>query len=172
MSDLVVRPLEKSDDRSEFRSGNPDLDRFFHRYAGQNQFKHHIGTTYIALEEGVIVGFATVSPSHIELDDLPRGRLRKRLPAYPLPILRLARLAVSEDAQGRGVGSALMRAIFHLALELRERVGCIGVVVDAKPVAEKYYARLGFEPLNLVEGSLGDRPEPVAMFLPISGIPK
>ena len=65
-----------------------------------------------------------------------------------------------------------MRTIFHLALELKDRVGCIGVVVDAKPGAVNYYGKLGFEALDLVEGSLGDRPEPVAMFLPISGIPK
>lgn len=171
MSRLVVRPLERTDDRSEFRSGNADLDRFFHLYAGQNQFKHHIGTTYVAVEDDVIRGYATVSPSHIEVDALPRGRLRKRLPAYPLPILRLARLAVAETATGKGVGSALMRAVFHLAQELSSRVGCIGVVVDAKAGAVKYYERLGFVELELVEGSLGDRPEPRVLFLPLSGIP-
>ena len=37
------------------------LDRFFARYAGQNQFRHHIGATYVALESETILGFATVS---------------------------------------------------------------------------------------------------------------
>ena len=40
-----VRRLEPNDDRSTSRSGEPDLDRFFLRYAGQNQFRHHLGTT-------------------------------------------------------------------------------------------------------------------------------
>lgn len=118
-----------------------------------------------------ILGFATVSPSHIEVDQIPQRRLRKRLPAYPLPVLRLARLAVSQDSRGRGIGSALMQTVFHLAQELARTVGCIGVVVDAKPGAQAYYQGLGFEPHEVVEGTLGDRPEPLAMFLPLSLIP-
>jgi hypothetical protein len=35
---ITVRLLEASDDRSGFSSGNLDLDRFFQRFAGQNQF--------------------------------------------------------------------------------------------------------------------------------------
>ena len=59
---IEVRILKPSDDRTRFRSGNTDLDRFFVRYAGQNQFRHHIGTTYVAVENNSIKGFATVSP--------------------------------------------------------------------------------------------------------------
>ncbi len=83
---LTIRPLQTEDDRSDFRSGNIELDRFFQRYAGQNQFKHHIGTTYIAVENDVIVGFATVAASQLEIEHLPPQR-RKRLPRYPLPVL-------------------------------------------------------------------------------------
>lgn len=46
---VEVRRLEPHDDRTRFRSGNVELDRFFLRYAGQNQFRHHIGTTYVAV---------------------------------------------------------------------------------------------------------------------------
>jgi hypothetical protein len=38
--------------RTAFRSGDPDLDRFLVKYAGQNQFRHHIGTSYVAVEAG------------------------------------------------------------------------------------------------------------------------
>jgi len=48
---ITVRRLEPEDDRTNFRSGNVDLDRFFARYAGQNQFRHHIGTTYVAVDD-------------------------------------------------------------------------------------------------------------------------
>ena len=84
---ITVRPLHPEDDRSNFRSGNVGLDRFFRRYAGQNQFKHHIGTTYVAVEDGEIVGFATVVASQIEISHLPAER-RTCLPRYPLPVLR------------------------------------------------------------------------------------
>src|ERR1700680_1883204 len=63
---MEIRALRESDDREGFRSGDADLDRFLHKYAGQNQFRHHIGTTYIAIEENRIAGFATVAPGHLE----------------------------------------------------------------------------------------------------------
>lgn len=60
--------------------------------------------------------------------------------------------------------------MLELALEMRDRIGCIGVVVDAKHGAVSFYSSLGFSPMNLISGALGDRPEPVAMFLPIGQI--
>ena len=123
----------------------------------------------MAVEGDHITGFVTVSSGEMVAEKLTK-RLRKRLPAYPLPILRLARLAVDERFQGHGIGKLLLRAILELALEMRDRVGCIGVVVDAKPDAVDFYSTLGFTPVELISGSLRDRPEPVAMFLPIGQI--
>jgi predicted N-acetyltransferase YhbS len=166
---VEVRILGEADDRSSFQSGDEHLDLFFHRYAGQNQFRHHIGITYVAVESETILGFATVTVGHVEIKNLPAG-LRKKLPDYPLPILRLARLAVDQHAQGRGVGERLMRTVFAVAIELREKIGCVGVVVDAKPGAENYYSRYGFVELEVVEGALEERPTPRSMFLPVSAI--
>lgn len=168
---LEVRRLTPEDDRSRFRSGNADLDRFFARYAGQNQFRHHIGTTYIAVDErGGIAGYATVSASELSPDSLPTTK-RKRRPKYPVPVLRLARLAVAESAQGQGAGRLLVRAVLMLAQQMAESVGCAGVVVDAKPEAAAFYYKLGFVPLDLVSGELGDRPVPQAMFLELGQVP-
>lgn len=168
---LRIRRLEPSDDRSTFRSGNVELDRFFQRFAGQNQFRHHIGTTYVATRRAEILGYATVSAAHLEVGELPEAD-RRRLPAYPLPVLRLARLAVSESAQGMGVGRLLLRAVFTLAHQMSEDVGCAGVLVDAKAEAVGYYRALGFVALELSRGGLGDRPEPTPMWISLKGIPK
>lgn len=170
MADIEVRPLEPADDRSGFRSGNHDLDRYFHRFAGQNQFRHHLGTTYVAVQDGRIVGYATVAASHIEAGSLPH-RVRRRLPSYPLPILRLARLAVDESSTGLGIGLALLRGVFTTAHRMADDVGCIGVVVDAKLPAVPFYERYGFVPLDVQRGALGDRPEPLPMFLRLKDIP-
>lgn len=172
---IRLRQLREGDDRTRFSCGQPDLDRFFQRYAGQNQFKHHVGVTWVAVDdqgdEDRIVGFATVSASQIEAADLPPGQ-RKRLPRYPLPVLRLARLAVDESAQGRRVGLRLLRAVLVLARHMAGDVGCVGVVVDAKPDAISFYEKFGFEALDdVIEGELGDRPRPTPMFLPMRLIP-
>jgi GNAT superfamily N-acetyltransferase len=167
---LTVRKLRPDDDRSAFESGDPDLDRFFKRFAGQNQFKHYVGTTYVAEDDGSLAGFATVSAAQIEIRDLPASQ-QGRLPRYPLPVLRLARLAVDRKAQGRGVGLALLKAVLVLARAMAGDFGCIGVVVDAKPQAIAFYRRYGFVELDVLQGQLGDRPEPVPMFLGIGAIP-
>ncbi len=86
--------------------------------------------------------------------------------------MRLARFAVGVSAQGRAIGKLLLRATFQIAHEMAESIGCIGVVVDAKPDAVKFYERYGFEPLDVVEGSLQSRPEPLPMFLPLGSTPK
>lgn len=166
---IEVRLLGETDDRSAFESGDEQLDLFFRRYAGQNQFRHHIGTTYAAVEDSAILGFATVTVGHVEIEDLPAS-LRKKLPEYPLPILRLARLAVDRNAQGKGLGEHLMRTVFSVAIELREKLGCAGVVVDAKPGAVEYYIRYGFVELEVIEGALEERPAPKPMFLPLSAV--
>lgn len=166
---IEIRPLRPSDDRSGFCSGDPDLDRFFLRYAGQNQFRHHIGTTYVAVDDGTIKGFATIAASSIEIEHLPSPR-KSKLPQYPLPVLRLARLAVDRSARGQGIGKALLRTVLAVASEMSRTVGCIGVVVDAKPDAAAFYARFGFEGIEVVAGALADRPLPVSMFLPIGTI--
>jgi GNAT superfamily N-acetyltransferase len=169
MAEIVVRPLARADDRSGFACGNIELDRFFQRYAGQNQFRHHIGATHVAVDGDRILGFVTVSPGELAADALA-FEIRKRLPDYPLPILRISRLAVDARVQGRGVGKLLLRFAFRLALELRERFGCVGVVVDAKADAVDFYHKLGFRPLTAMQGTLGDRPEPLPMFLALRGI--
>lgn len=166
---VEIRALARDDDRSGFSCGQPDLDRFFEYYAGQNQFKLHLAVTYVALVEARIVGFATIAPSAIERMTVPNARLKKRLPSYPLPVLRLARLGVDVRAQRFGIGTALLRHVLRLALEQRDRLGCIGVVTDAKPESQPFYARLGFQRLDGVrEGLLLG--EPLPMFLAIDTI--
>jgi GNAT superfamily N-acetyltransferase len=168
---IIVRRLDAGDDRSGFRSGNIDLDRFFERFAGQNQFRHHIGTSYVADANGRIAGYVTVATGELMGDTVSKAT-QKKLPSYPVPILRIARLAVDNRFQGFGIGKLLLRAMFELALDLREKTGCTGVVIDAKHEAVSFYEPFGFQKLDVITGSLGDRPEPVPMFLPISTIAK
>lgn len=166
---LRIRPLESGDAREEFSCGDIELDRFFQRYAGQNQFRHHIGTTYVALARSRIAGFVTVSATGLDCSALPKSK-RRGLPSYPLPALRLSRLGVDRRYQGKGVGLELLRTVFALALQMSVSVGCVGVVVDAKPGAVGFYQRYGFTPLDVAHGTLESRPVPTLMFLEIGAI--
>ncbi len=168
---VEVRLLRTDDDRLAFSSGDAELDRFLHKFASQNQFELHIGTTYVAVSEGKLLGFVTLSATSITIEHLPKSA-RKRLPRYPLPALRLARLAVARTSQGQGIGKQLLRATFQIAHEMADRTGCVAVVVDAKANAVSFYEQFGFEPFEVVSGELGDRPSPLPMFLALGSIPR
>ncbi len=168
--DLVVRRLEEADDRTGFRSGDLALDLFFERYAGQNQFRLGIGISYVAADGPRLVGFMTVAGAAIHGAELPL-KLRKRFPAYPLPVLRVARLAVHADAQNRGVGAALLRHACALAHRQARDVGCVGIIVDAKAGARTFYERFGFAAMAVEAGELDVPSHPQPMFLPMGRIP-
>lgn len=166
---MEIRALREADDRTQFRTGDPDLDRFFQRFAAQNQYRHYLGVTYVAVEGGRILAFATVAPGHLEIEALPASA-RHRLPRYPLPVLRLARLAVDRSVQRQGLGGLLLRFVLRLALKMAGDYGCAGVVVDAKSGAEGFYAKYGFIALEAVEGQAEARPRPAPMFLGMRAI--
>lgn len=169
MAEIELRLLARTDDRSKFTCGEPALDRFFQHYAGQNQFKLHLAVTYVAVRGADVLGFATVAGGCLERHSVPDEALRRKLPDYPLPVLRLARLGVDSQAQGLGIGRALLRHVLTLAVAQRDQVGCVGVVTDAKPGAIAFYEGLGFVALQGVrEGLLHGEPTP--MFLAMGTI--
>lgn len=49
-------------------------------------------------------------------------------------------------------------------------LGCIGIVVDAKPGAVSFYQQFAFEPIKVTEGHSQARPQVTPMFLPLSEI--
>lgn len=52
------------------------------------------------------------------------------------------------------------------------RVGCVGILVDAKQDAVSFYERFYFRVLNeVVEGAIKDFPRSIPMFLSIKSVP-
>ncbi len=70
---------------------------------------------------------------------------RKRLPGYPVPAVRIGRLAVSGAEQRNGYGGLLLGHAVHCSLQLRHQLGVRVLLVDAlhdKAVA--FYRAYGF----------------------------
>lgn len=131
--------------RDQFDCGVAALNDFLSRRAGQQQRKG-FGKTYVALGDGedVVAGFVTVSVGQVAATELPPDL---KLPRYPVPILRIGRLAVDKRLHRQGIGQELLAFALHLALDFSERVGLYAEVVDAKDdrVAD-FYRKLGFRP--------------------------
>lgn len=168
---IEIRKLQKRDNRQKFNSGDIEIDRFFIKFAGQNQFKHKIGNTYIAIDSNSqdILGFATVSASSLNIEALELSEFKK-FPNYPLPILRIARLGVDKRYQSQGIGRKILQKILYLTIELDELAGCIGVFVDAKDDAIGFYEKFGFELTPVVSGELAVRPVQTVMYLSMRAI--
>ena len=168
---ITIRILKKSDNRGSFSCGEIALDYYFQKFAGQNQFKHFVGTTYISTDEKNIFGFVTVSAGSLMRDNLPKT-IQKKFPNYPLPILRVTRIGVNIKYQNQGVGKELMATAFRLAIEQKDRFGCVGVVVDAKIDAIDFYKKLGFVEIEVERGLSATYSMPTPMFMVIQTIEK
>lgn len=125
--------------------------------------------TYVAVDADRIVGFVTVTAGQLEGDRLPIS-FRRKLPGYPLPVLRLARLAVDERARNHGRGKQLLRFVIDLAARMARDYGCLGIAVDAQRQALTFYSKYGFVELIAVEGGSDARPAPTPMFLAMRAI--
>ena len=153
-----IELLAARHDRANFDCGEPALNEFLQRLAGQQQ-RRGFGKTYVALaDDGVTVtGFVTLSAGQVATQQLPATL---KLPRYPAPVLRIGRLAVDRRQQGRGIGQELLSFALHLAREFSQRVGLYAVLVDAKnDKAKSFYASLGF--LSCVD-------QPLCLFMPLA----
>ena len=114
------RRLVRQDVTAGFRSGATELDDWFQRYAWQNQ-KANNAVVYVTAQDDVILGYYAITTASYSRDDAPQGLNHRSRPEEILCIL-LARLAVDERAQGRGVGAALLKDAIERCYRLSREV--------------------------------------------------
>ena len=141
---LVITVLGREHDRQDFDCGEPALNVFLQRFARQQADKD-FNRSYVAVAQGElrIRGYYAISTASIDFQNLSPAL---RLPRYPVPVVRIGRLAVDMREQGNGVGMALLRHAMQLAVSTAEKIGLYAVVVDAKnEAAVAFYAKYGFQ---------------------------
>jgi len=154
------RKLLPSDDRSTFRSGVPDLDDWFHRFALQTQRANN-AVTYVALLDERIVGYYALCAAGVSRDDAPPAFAKGR--PTTIPCVLLARLAVDVRAQGRGLGAALFRDAIARAARASESLGIACLIIHARDdSARAFYVHNA----DLLESPV----EPLHLILPLRGV--
>ncbi len=73
------------------------------QYAARNHFDLKLARTYVAIADARVRGYVTLTGGALRGVELP-GDDALGFPGYPLPVVVLARLAVSADLQRGGVG--------------------------------------------------------------------
>ncbi len=142
----------KEHDRKNFDCGVEALNQYLEKYANQDQ-KRGLTKIYILSEGDTIVGYYSLSAHSVLRDNLPKDI---KIGGYgDIPFLLLGRLAVDKKYQGQGYGDALIFHAFKITMEIAEKVGILGIIVDAKNEdVISFYEGFGFKRLKATETRL------------------
>ncbi len=140
-----IEKLERGHAIDAFDCGREALNRFLIRYALQNQ-QAGASQTYVAVAEQEITAYYTLVVGQVEYQDAPE-RLTKGLAHHPVPIMLLARLAVSISWQGKGLGAGLLKDAMLRTLQAADIAGIRAFAVHAKDdEARAFYEHFDFVP--------------------------
>ncbi|MCF8197470.1 MAG: GNAT family N-acetyltransferase [Sulfuritalea sp.] len=157
---ISIEALASTHDRRTFSCGVQALDEYLRRFARQHA-DANVSRSYVAVEGATVRGFYSLAMSAIRKENLPARHLN-RFPNFPLPVARLARLAVEIRHQRQGLGELLLADALQRCLRLSAEIGTIGVIVDAKDDHTRgWYQRYEFERLP---------DSPLTLWLPTTAI--
>lgn len=146
--------LDKGHDVSRFDCGKAPLNLFLQKYALGNQAGGAARTYVVVLardekgetRSGRVVGYYSLTPAAAMPEEAPQ-RVMKGQAQHPVPCILLARLAVDESVQGRGLGPSLFRDALLRAFNAHEQIGGRAFLVHAMDEdARRFYARYNMLP--------------------------
>jgi ribosomal protein S18 acetylase RimI-like enzyme len=142
----------KYHNRKAFDCGVTVLNQYLQNIANQDQ-KRGLTRVYVLAEQQQIIGYYSICAHSVPTDQLPEHR---KLGYYQeAPFLLLGRLAVDKHYQGHGYGDALIFHAFSITKDAAEKIGTLGMIVDAKDEkAARFYEKFGFKPLSTSKNRL------------------
>ena len=136
-----------------FDCGKPALNDWLTRHARQAQASGS-SKTYVIAQGERIAGYFSLTVGQIDTLEAP-DRVRRGMGSYPIPVVILARLAVSLSDQGRGIGVGLLQEAIRRTLAIADQAGVRAMLTH--PIDEeaaRFYLRFGFEPSPVREQQL------------------
>lgn len=128
-----------------FGCGKAPLDDFLKRFAFANQGGGG-SRTYVVCRNRRVVGYYSLAPGSVEPGSAPE-RVKRGQPRHPVPVVLLARLALDQSEQGKGLGKHLLLDAFRRALAGAEVIGGRALLIHAKDdEARRFYLRYDAEP--------------------------
>ncbi len=137
-----------------FDCGKPALNDWLLRHARQAHGSGSAKTFVVAEGDGRVAGYFSLTVGQVDTLEAPE-RIRKGMGQYPLPVVILARLAVSTHDQRRGIGFGLLQDAIRRAMLIAEQTGIRAMLTH--PIDEeaaRFYTRFGFMASPLREQQL------------------
>ena len=139
--------LTAQHDVSDFTSTEPTLDEWLKRRALKSQ-KSGAARTYVVTSENFVIGYYSLAVGSVTRS-LSVSRVRRNMPD-PIPVMLLARLAIDDSWQGRGLGRSLLRDAVLRAIQAADIVGIRALLVHAiSDDAKRFYQYFGFQPSEI-----------------------
>jgi GNAT superfamily N-acetyltransferase len=136
-------PLGVEHQLEGFDCGKPALDDWLLRHARQAQGSGS-AKTFVVADGARVAGYFSLTVGQVDTLDAPE-RIRKGMGQFPVPVVILARLAVSRQDQGRGMGFGLLQDAIRRTMLIAEQAGIRAMLTH--PIDEeaaKFYTRFGF----------------------------
>ena len=143
---ILYRPprlLEADDNLDGFVCRSVEQTDWLHYHARQS---NATGTAKVLVVTPVgseeVVAYYAWSMASVAIEETP-ARMRKGAGRYPQPVALLARLGVSLDHKGRGLGAGLLADAISRTAQLGVEIGCHGLLVHSEtPQARDFYLHL------------------------------
>ncbi len=149
MSDAIARIelLNDTHQTSAFRCGKPQLDDWLIRVA-LGAARAGTAATYVALaDDQRLIGYYALAMASVTREDAPSS-LGRGMPRA-VPVILLARLAVSSDLHGHGLGASLLVDALRRCVAGGGAYGARAVIVDAiDDQAAAFYRHFGLRDLD------------------------
>jgi predicted N-acetyltransferase YhbS len=143
MSLQEPEPLASHHQLEAFDCGTPSLNEWLLRHARQSQTSGS-AKTFVVADDDRVVGYFSLTVGQIDILDAP-DRIRKGMGQYPLPVVILARLAVSTQDQGKGIGFGLLQDAIRRTFLIADQAGIRAMLTH--PIDEnaaRFYTQFGF----------------------------
>lgn len=145
MAYTAPEPLRGKHELGDFGCGEESLDSWLHRHSRHAEAAGS-ARVFVTTDGTRVVGYYALVVGQVE----PREGTERLLKGQPtgrsVPVVILARLAVDEGHQGRGIGRSLLQDALLRCTNAAQSVGIRALIVHSYAEAQGFYERFGFEP--------------------------
>jgi len=127
-----------------FDCSKPTLNHWLQHHARQAQTSGSARTFVVADEEHRVAGYFSLTVGQVDTVEAPE-RIRRGMGRFPLPVVILARLAVTRENHGCGIGVGMLQDAIRRTLVIAEQAGIRAILTH--PIDEdaaRFYTRFGF----------------------------
>ena len=165
---LSISKFDKAlHDRSAFSCAFAPIDNFL-KSSISDHVKNGFVTAWVATAEGQrdVLGFYTLGALAVRLGLGPSKWHRAGVP--DITVIYVRAVAVRNDMQGHGLGTALLVDAMKRCLGIADQMGAAAIVLDVLEDDHferrwKFYAELGFQPL-------GDPDNPLRVYITMADV--